>query len=615
VDAEARTETNPYAHKWLVLAAVCIALFMALLDGSIVNVAIPNIAKGLNADFSDIEWVLNAYTLVFASLLVTFGRLGDMFGRKRYFIVGLATFGIGSLLCGLSSSVEMLIASRVVQATGAAFMMPATLSLTAVNFPAEQRGMAMGIWGAVTGIATAVGPSLGGWITEAAAWNYIFFINVPIVILAIPFALWAIPESRDERPHTVDWVGALLSILMLGSFSFALIEGPSLGWNDALVMGLLVAAVGLFGIFLWWERRAAEPIMDLKLFRDPAFSAGNASGAILMFGMMGMFFMLPIYMQINLGYDAIKTGFALTPMSAAILVSAPLSGRLSDRIGSRWLVFAGMLTAAGAVMWLSFLPYGGGWQFLVGPLVVAGVGMGLVMAPMTSAVMAVAPKGEEGAASGVLSTMRQVGGLFGIAVLGALFQTAIVANLVTGVAGIEQLPEPARRQLAARIEESGTSIMDRGTGGSMSDMRSMLPTDAVMPVISDAVRAAARETLPSAFGGFVASAVVAEIEAGTPLEGDAMMQALASKMPPGATSSGASGIREQFAAFGQAIGQKIEAAFSAVGKAMMEAISKAFVDAMRSVFRLASIILAAGAFLALFLRSGRNASEDKEVTG
>ncbi len=602
----ATAEEDLYPHKWWVLAAVCLALFMALLDGSIVNVAIPNIAKGLGASFGDVEWVLNAYTLVFASLLVTFGRFGDMFGRKRFFVVGLSLFGLGSLLCGLSPTIGWLIAARVVQALGGAFMMPATLSLTAVNFPPHQRGMAMGIWGATSGVATAVGPSLGGWITELTSWHYIFFINVPIVLIAIPFALWAVPESRDERPHTIDFLGAGLSIVTLASLSWALIEGPGKGWGSAEVLGFLGVAAASLVAFLLWEKRAKEPIMDLKLFRDPAFTAGNMSGAILMFGMMGMFFMLPIYMQVNLGYDAIKTGFALTPLSGAILISAPLSGRLSDRIGSRWLVFAGMLTAASAVFWLSFLPYGAGWQFLVGPLVVAGLGMGLVMAPMTSAVMAVAPRGEEGAASGILSTMRQLGGLFGVAVLGAVFQTAIVTNLVVGVQGIEALPQPARDTLATTIESSGTSIMSRG--GSSTDMRSMLPTDTVLPVIEGAVKSAAEESLPDALVAPVTSGVMSEVAKGTPLEGGAMMTALQSLVPPELLADPQQGasLGKQFAKFGRLVGEKISAAFADIGDSIADAVSRAFVDAMRSTFRIASVVLAIGAFLALLLKPGRN---------
>ncbi|MHB8740053.1 MAG: MFS transporter, partial [Coriobacteriia bacterium] len=198
------TDAGAYPHRWKVLAATCLALFMVLLDSTIVNVSIPAIADGLGATFAQAEWVLNAYTLVFAAMLVTFGRLGDMFGRKRFFIAGLVIFGIGSLLCGLASSAAFLIGSRVIQALGAAFMMPATLSLTAVNFPPEQRGLAMGIWGAVSGVGSAVGPTLGGVLTDAFSWHYIFFINLPIVLLAIPFALKVIPESRDESPHTVD---------------------------------------------------------------------------------------------------------------------------------------------------------------------------------------------------------------------------------------------------------------------------------------------------------------------------------------------------------------------------------------------------------------------------
>lgn len=454
--------SDPYARKWWVLAAVCLALFMALLDGTVVNVSIPAISKGIGASFSDAEWVLNAYTLVFASLLVTFGRLGDMFGRKRFFIMGLVLFGAGSLLCGLSGTPAMLIGSRVVQALGGAFMMPATLSLTAVNFPPEQRGMAMGIWGAVSGLASAAGPLLGGWLTDAFSWNYIFFINLPIVLVAIPFALWAIPESRDERPHTIDVPGVVLSIALLASLCYGLIEGPKLGWTDPMVLGLFGGAALALVAFVLWERRVREPIMDLRLFASPAFSAGNAAGAILMFGMLGMFFLLPVYLQAQLGYTAIQTGLTLTPLSAAILVAAPLAGRISDRIGSRWLVFSGMGIAAMAVFWASFLPIGAGWQWLAAPLALAGLGMGLVMPSMTSAVMAVAPHGEEGAASGILSTMRQVGGVFGVAILGAIFATTMTASMIEAASQIPNLPAEAVPFVTGMIEDSGSQM---GMGG------------------------------------------------------------------------------------------------------------------------------------------------------
>lgn len=599
---------DPYARKWWVLASVCLALFMALLDGTVVNVSIPAISKGIGASFSDAEWVLNAYTLVFASLLVTFGRLGDMFGRKRFFIAGLVLFGAGSLMCGLSSTPAMLIGSRVVQALGGAFMMPATLSLTAVNFPPEQRGMAMGIWGAVSGLASAAGPLLGGWLTDAFSWNYIFFINMPIVLIAVPFALWAIPESRDERPHTIDVLGVVLSIVLLASLCYGLIEGPKLGWSDPLVLGLFGAAAVSLVAFVLWERRVREPIMDLRLFASPAFSAGNAAGAILMFGMLGMFFLLPVYLQAQLGYTAVQTGLTLTPLSAAILVAAPLAGRLSDRIGSRWLVFSGMAIAAVSVFWASFLPYGAGWQWMLAPLALAGLGMGLVMPSMTSAVMAVAPRGEEGAASGILSTMRQVGGVFGVAVLGAIFASAMTASMVDAAAKIPGLPKAAVPYVTEVIEDSGSQM---GMGGmDVESLRRAVPADAMRPLIETAVTDAAEEYLPASARGPVAQAVMAEVDKGASLEGTGMMTALAPLMERMPTGEGAAD-PQAFMNFGTSIGGKLEKSFEAIGQGFADAAGEAFVGAVRSALRVASIVLFIGALLSLLITPGKNVVVDQ----
>lgn len=594
-----------YERKWWVLGAVCIALFMALLDGTVVNVSIPAISEGLGATFADAEWVLNAYTLVFASLLVTFGRLGDMFGRKRFFIAGLVLFGTGSLLCGLSVTPAMLIGSRVVQALGGAFMMPATLSLTAVNFPPEQRGMAMGIWGAVSGLASAAGPLLGGWLTDAFSWNYIFFINIPIVLVAIPFALWAIPESRDERPHSIDIPGVLLSILVLASLCYGLIEGPKLGWTSPEVLGLFAVAAVTLVLFVIVERRAGEPIMDLRLFRSPAFSAGNASGAILMFGMLGMFFLLPVYLQAQLGYTAIQTGLTLTPLSGAILVAAPLAGRISDKIGSRWLVFTGMSVAAGAVFWASFLPMSAGWQWMAAPLALAGLGMGLVMPSMTSAVMSVAPKGEEGAASGILSTMRQVGGVFGVAVLGAIFATTMTASMVDATERMQGLPDEAVPYVTEIIESSGSQM---GMGGmDMESLRDSIPAATMRPLIEQAVSEAATEHLPAPIQEPVVAAIMAEVDKGASLEGDDMIAALAplmQQMPPGA----ASGDPSMFASFGTAVGDNIQEAFVGLGEGFAKAAEESFVVAVRRSLKVASVVLLAGALLSLLMKP-----EDSQV--
>jgi len=585
---------------------------MALLDGTVVNVSIPAISKGLGASFADAEWVLNAYTLVFASFLVTFGRLGDMFGRKRFFIVGLAVFGLGSLLCGLANTPALLIGSRVIQALGGAFMMPATLSLTAVNFPPEQRGMAMGIWGAVSGLASAAGPLLGGWITDAFSWHYIFFINIPIVLLTIPFALWAIPESKDERPHKVDVLGVVLSIALLASLTYGLIEGPKLGWTDPTVLGLFGTAIAVLVAFIFWGRRVTEPIMDLRLFKNRAFSAGNASGAILMFGMLGMFFLLPVYLQAQMGYTAIQTGLTLTPLSAAVLVAAPLAGRVSDRIGSRWLIFAGMAIAAAAVFWASFLPLGAGWQWLAAPLFFAGLGMGLVMPSMTSAVMAVAPRGEEGAASGILSTLRQVGGVFGVAILGAVFATGMTAAMLSAVPKVPGLPKAAVPYVKTMIENSASSMGMGGSGMDMAAIQAAVPAEVMTPLVEEAISSAAKKTLPEAMQQPMIDALLAETAKGTEMSQTAMMSALTPIMGELA-AKGITATPSQFASFGMTVGTEIEKQFAGIGEGFAAASKEAFVAAVRNALRVASIVLLAGALLALLIKKGKNVGPELEA--
>ena len=610
--ASTTASADPYARKWWVLLAVCLALFMAMIDGTVVNVSIPAISAGIGASFADAEWVLNAYTLVFASLLITFGRLGDMFGRKRFFLVGLVVFGIGSLFCGLATTPAILIGSRVLQAAGGAFMMPATLSLTAVSFPAEQRGMAMGIWGATSGLASAAGPLLGGWITDAFSWNYIFFINLPIVVLTLALAAWAVPESKDLRSHKVDFLGVVLSIAMLALLSYGLIEGPKLGWTDPTVLGLFGGSLVALAIFIVWERRVAEPIIDLRLFRNVGFSAGNASGAILMFGMIGMFFLLPVYLQAQLGYTAIQTGLTLMPLSATVLVSAPLAGRISDRIGSRWLIFSGMAIAAAAVFWASFLPIGAGWQWLAAPLAIAGIGMGLVMPSMTSAVMAVAPRGEEGEASGILSTMRQVGGLFGVAVLGAIFSTTMTAALLDRVPEVAGLPADAVPYVTTFIEESGSGMGPGMGGASLDQLREIVPDEAMAPLIADAVRAAAAATLPEQMQEPIAEAVIAEAVKGTAIDGTAMMTALG----PVIGELAARGITAEpsaFMSFGTMVGSEIEKRFAVIGEGFAEAAKASFVAGIQLALRVASVVLLIGALLALLLKKGRNVESDLEA--
>jgi EmrB/QacA subfamily drug resistance transporter len=469
---------------WAVLAVLCLGLFMLLLDGTIVNVAIPHIMTSLDTDLSGVEWVMNAYVLVFAVTLVTFGRLGDLYGRRLMFMGGMGLFGLASLACGLATSIDMLIVFRVVQGLGGAAMMPATLSIIAAVFPAERRGAAMGIWGAVSGFATAIGPSLGGLIVDSASWRWIFLINPPIAVISIFLAWRVVPESKDPGAvKSLDLPGVGLISVSVFCLTFALIEGQHYGWTSPLILGLFGACVVLFGLFYWREHACRQPLIDFSLFRDRTFSAGNLTGLILSFGMMGVFFTIPIFLQTVLGFSAIKAGALMSPLSVAIMISAPLAGRLSDRVGGRWIISAGLLVMAFGIAWMAGLtPFQHGLEpttsaaSLIAPFVICGLGIGLAIAPTTSAVMAAVPMERVGNASGVLSTLRQLGSVMGIAVLGAVLQNRVVANVVAGVQSASGIPAPVKQAIVKQVEAGGGSMGAGSTGGSGGGMPAAFQT-------------------------------------------------------------------------------------------------------------------------------------------
>ena len=463
VPAAAHGAAGTARNPWAVLAVLCLGLFMILLDGTIVNVAIPKIMAGLKTDLAGVEWVMNGYVLMFAVTLVTLGRLGDLYGRRLLFMGGMVLFTLASLACGFAPSIGALIAFRALQGLGGAAMMPSTLSIVAAVFPAEKRGAAMGVWGGVSGLATAIGPSLGGLIVDAASWRWIFLINLPIGVIAVLLSLRVVPESKNPTAvSSLDLPGvALISASML-CLTFALIEGQKYGWTSATILSLFAGCVVLLGAFYRRERAERQPLIDFTLFQHRNFAAGNLTGLILSFGMMGVFFTIPIFLQTVLGFSAIKAGAVMSPMSVAVMLAAPSAGRLSDKVGSRWLISVGLLLLAFGIAWMAGLtPIQGGLTpttgatSLVLPFIVAGIGIGMAIAPTTSAVMATAPLDRIGNASGVLSTVRQLGSLMGIATLGAVLQNRVTHNVVAGVEGITGMPEAAKKAIIAGVKNGG----------------------------------------------------------------------------------------------------------------------------------------------------------------
>jgi EmrB/QacA subfamily drug resistance transporter len=448
IRALAPTESN---RRWWTLGAMCFALFMIMLDNTVVNVALPSIQRDLHTTLSALEWTINAYTLTFAVLLVTGGRLGDIFGRRRMFLFGVVTFALSSAAIGVSPNDAWLIAGRAIQGIGAAFMMPATLSIISNAFPPHERGKAIGTWAGVSAIALAIGPLVGGWMVEHLSWQAIFFINVPVAAIAVAVTLWATHESRDETAaRTVDIPGVLTLGAGIGSLVLALVEGNTWGWTSAGVLALFaVAVVGLVG-FAITERRVANPMLDFNYFRSRTFFGSNLVAFLVTFAMFGMFLYIALYMQNVLGYSPFQAGIRFLPTTLVVMGLGPVAGRLSDRIGPRPLLVGGLLTVAGALLWQSFIQVDTSYLFLLPAFVLMGVGIAFVMSPMSTAAMNAVDRTKAGAASGVLSMTRMVGGTLGVAVIGALV-SSIGRNKLAGL-----LPQASSGQLDTLSDALGS---------------------------------------------------------------------------------------------------------------------------------------------------------------
>jgi EmrB/QacA subfamily drug resistance transporter len=421
----------PENRKWWTLGAVAFGLFMIMLDNTIVNVALPSIQQDLNIGISELEWVFNGYALTFGVLMLTGGKLADMLGRRRIFVAGLVIFTVASLACGLAASAGMLIGARVVQGVGSALMNPATLSIITATFPPRQRGMAIGIWAGVSAMALAIGPLVGGLITEHWSWNWIFFINVPIGILAIVVARLVIDESRDmSAEQRLDLPGLLSSAIALFALTYGLIEANTYGWTSARIIALFAVAVIAFAVFIVLELRQRVPMLDLKLFKNGTFAGANSVMLLVGLAMFGVFFYNSLFIQNIIGWSAVQTGASFLPMTVLIILVAPIAGKYSDRVGSRWLMGGGMVLLAISLLIFSRLDATSNfWDILPG-LLIGGLGMAVVMTPTTAAAMGSVPVDKAGVGSAVLNSGRQVGGALGIAVMGA-----IVASYATGIPG------------------------------------------------------------------------------------------------------------------------------------------------------------------------------------
>jgi EmrB/QacA subfamily drug resistance transporter len=411
----------PENRKWWTLGAVAFGLFMIMLDNTVVNVALPAIQRDLKIGVSELEWVVNGYALTFAVLMLTGGKLADMLGRRRMFIVGLAIFTAASLACGLANSAGVLIGARIVQGIGAALMNPATLSIITATFPPRQRGMAIGIWAGVSAMALAIGPLLGGVLTQQISWGWVFFVNVPVGILAILVARIAIDESRDtSHEQKLDLPGLLASAVGLFALTYGLIEANKYGWTSGRILGLFALCALALGVFVVIEMRSRLPMLDLSLFKNPTFAGANLVMLLVALAMFGVFFFVSIYMQNVLGYSPTQAGAAFLPMTILIVLVAPIAGKLSDRVGSRWLMGIGMIFVSASLLIFSRLGLDSSYWSIFPGLIIGGLGMALTMTPTTAAAMGSVAVDKAGVGSAVLNSMRQVGGSLGIALMGAI---------------------------------------------------------------------------------------------------------------------------------------------------------------------------------------------------
>jgi EmrB/QacA subfamily drug resistance transporter len=463
-----------HGNPWAVLLVVSLGFFMTLLDLTIVNIAIPNLITKLHASLDDVLWVINAYALVLAVLVITAGRLGDLIGPRVMFSSGVAVFTAASAACGFAPSPGWLIGFRAVQGLGAAMLMPQTLTIITNTFPPERRGAAFGVWGAVAGVATIAGPTLGGLLVTAFDWRWIFFVNLPIGVFVLLITPVIIPDLRLGRRHRIDIPGVLLASAGLLAICYGLVEGQKYNWGKItgfisipLIIGL---GVVLLIVFLVVQKltQDREPLVPFAVFRDRNYSVVNWVSGVLAVGMMGIFLPLTIYFQSVLGFSALKAGLVMAPASVVSMFVAPVAGKQTDKIGGKYILMSGLILFGAGMGWLALIAHpDSGWLSFLAPLVVAGLGMGCIFAPMVTVAMRNIDPRMAGAASGVLNTVRQVGLVIGTATVGALLQNRLVSSIANQASTRSAaLPPHLRHPFVAEMDSSAKNGIQVGAGQS-----------------------------------------------------------------------------------------------------------------------------------------------------
>jgi EmrB/QacA subfamily drug resistance transporter len=477
--------TKLRGNPWAILVVVSLGFFMTLLDLTIVNIAIPNLITNLHASLDDVLWVINAYALVLAALVITAGRLGDLVGPRIMFMGGVGLFTAASAACGLAPSPGWLIGFRAAQGLGAAMLMPQTLTIITNTFPPERRGAAFGVWGAVAGVATVAGPTLGGLLVTAFDWRWIFFVNLPFGLVVLLVTPLIIPDVRPGRRHRIDIPGVLLISAALLAICYGLVEGQKYDWGTItgfitipLILGLGVVLLLAF-LLVQKLTQDKEPLVPFALFRDRNYSVVNWIAGVLAVGMMGIFIPLTIYLQSVLGFSALKAGLTIAPASLMAMFVAPVAGRMTDKIGGKFILMSGLLLFGAGMAWIALIAKpGSSWLVFLAPLVVAGIGMGCIFAPMVTVAMRNIDPRMAGAASGVLNTVRQVGLVIGTAAVGALLQNRLVSAMTAQAATRSAaLPPQVRGRFVAGIDSSAKNGIQVGAGqsGGSANLGSGLP--------------------------------------------------------------------------------------------------------------------------------------------
>jgi EmrB/QacA subfamily drug resistance transporter len=440
-------------RRWWTLTVLCLSLVLIILGNTVLNVALPTLQRELDATATELQWMVDAYALVFAGLLLLGGALGDRFGRKGALQIGLAIFGLASIYATQAGSPVDLIAARALMGVGAALVMPATLSILTNVFPPHERAKAIAIWSGLAGSGAAIGPIAGGWLVEHISWGAVFWLNVIVVVIAGIGGFLLVPRSKDPDEAPLDPIGAVLSIAGLSALLYAIIEAPNHGWLDPMTLVGFALAVVLLAAFGIWELKSSHPMLDLQFFRNPRFSAASAIIAFTFMAMFGMFFVMTQYLQFVRGYTPLEAGIHTLPMALAMMVSAPISQRSVERFGPRLVVFGGMIAATVGLLGMSQLEADTPYLWLGIAFVIMGAGMGHVMPPATTSIMSSLPLGKAGVGSAVNDTTREVGGALGVAILGSLLASSFRASvddvLPAGVPA--EVREAARSSVGAAV--------------------------------------------------------------------------------------------------------------------------------------------------------------------